>query len=356
MPINPVQAVPLPAEPAITCHSVDALHGMGIEYVCVPDLSDEPCNQALRAATRREIAAANESLRAHPEFPAPVVQQIGGRRVLHPNNPVAAQIYSDKPALRAWRTNLVPSAKSLTPVYHAAHPTLPTGEPIDAGTRGYFLHSLDAIGIRTRAAIMAAVARHYIAANRTTRWASLACSAAIPVFVALHDRPPAGLDITLVDLDPDALAHAAEQAAQHGLREGVDFHLLQRHLIRDLITTAKLVAELGESSMDFVDMLGIFEYIPEESNGLPGGLKSAAVFLRNAFRLVRPGGALVAGNLLDTHTQLDFNQRGLGWPNIYARSRRTILRIITDAGIAAEQVTMRIADDGVFAVVEIRKP
>lgn len=341
---NPIDV----AGPAITCHDVDVLDGMAVEYVSVPDVSDESHYRAAKAATQREIALLNEALRAHPELAAPVMDG----QVLCPNNPVAAWVYNAKPALRTWRTDLVPSAKALTPLYNAEDWTLPTGQEIDPKTRNYFLHSLDAIAIRARAAIMSAIAAGYLAPRGTTRWASLACGAAIPVFRTLESQASGHVDVTLIDLDADALAHAAELASRKGFHEDTDFRLLQRHLIRDLVATSRLVDELGAESMDFVDMLGIFEYIPDEFNGF----KSAAAFLQNAFRLVKPGGALVAANMLDTHPLLDFNQRGVGWPQIYPRSQAEILRVIANAGIPAEQVTMTIPDDGIYAVVEIRKP
>lgn len=335
---------------AITTTNVDILDGVPVDYVSIPDISD--ADWATRESTQREIAVIDEVLELHPEFAAPSVDEVDGTRVFRPNNPVAAWLYETKPSLRTWRTNLVPTAMALTPVYRPDDWTLPTGELIDPATRNYFIHSLDAIGIRTRAAAMSAIAQRYLRPAGTTRWASLACGAAIPVFQALGNRQSGSVDVKLVDLDPAALAHAARYAAQSGFVEGVDFQLLKRHLIREMILTPRLVEELGDASMDFVDMLGIFEYIPEEFNGM----KSAAMFLHNAFRLVKPGGAMVIANILDSHPRLHFNQRGIGWPGIIPRSQADLLRIVSDAGIGLDQVAMTVAEDGIFAVVEIRKP
>ncbi len=330
--------------------AVDVFDGVTVTCVSVTDFSDQ--DPAAQAATQHEIAVLDELLRSHPDFAAPAVNEVAGNKVLRPNNPVSAWMYETKPALRVWRTNLVPTAKALTALYNADRWKLPTGERIDAATRNYFIHSLDAIGVRTRAAIMSAIAQRYVQHNRTTRWASLACGAAIPVFQALDSRLSGAVDVKLVDLDAAALAHAAEYATGKGFAAGADFQLLKRHLIREMVATPKLVYELGESTMDFVDMLGIFEYIPEKFNGA----KSAASFLHNAFRLVRPGGGLVIANMLDTRPQLAFNQRGIGWPRIFPRSLAELLRIISDAGIAPEQVSVTVPEDGVYAVVEIRKP
>lgn len=339
-------------DPAVTCHGIDVLDGVTIEQVSVPDISAEERYRTTREETQREVAAIDLVLRSHPEWKAPAVAKTGDRMVFQPNNPVAEWLYERRPALRFWRTHLVPSALALTSLYYPESWTLPTGEQIDRGTWDYFMHTPDAIGIRRRAAVMSAIAARYLSPDTKTRWTSLACGAAIPVFQALAGQRSGAIDVKLVDLDPAALSHAAQLAAGNGFREGVDVHLLQRHLIRELIATSSLVDELGASSQDFVDMLGIFEYIPEKF----GDMNSAAVFLRNAFQLVKPGGAVVAANMLDIHPALHFNQRGIGWPKIFPRSTTQLLRIIADAGIRPEWVTMTIPDDGVYAIVEIRKP
>jgi len=253
-------------------------------------------------------------------------------------------MFDAAPGLRIWRERLVPSAIALTALYEADSWTLPTGEPIDPKTRSYFLHSLDSIAVRARAAIMSDLAgRHVGSDGNATRWTSIACGAAIPVLDAITKHVGSqGVDLKLVDIDQSAFDRARDKV------EYEDFDLLNRNVIKDLIVSDKLVQELGPESQDLVDMLGIFEYIVEDFDGF----KSAAAFLANAFRLVKPGGALVAANMLDTHPQLHFNQRAIGWPQVFPRSVEQIYDIITDAGIDPAWVTVTIAEDRVYAVFE----
>ena len=135
-------------------------------------------------------------------------------------------------------------------------------------------------------------------------------------------------------------------AESRNLVEGQDFELVNRNLLRDLIATDKLVKELGAESMDFVDALGIFEYFKDGPS---------ARFLANAYKLVKPGGALVAANMLDTHPEIDFNQRVIGWPTIYPRSIDDLKSIIKEAGIDQENVSVTIPSDGIYAIFEIKK-
>lgn len=327
--------------------------GMTVERVSVPDLTDHPRHGASRSATQAEIMGINERLGSQRHWAAPELRTEAGKPRLVANNPAAAALFAAAPSLKVWREKLVPTAMALTSLYEPEAPNLPTGDPIDEKSRSYFLHSVDAVGIRSRAAIMADLAAGRVSDDGSaTRWTSIACGAAIPVLDAVGRHAYADVRLTLVDLDPRALEHAAAKAGERGLVESVHFELLKRNVIKDLIVTDNLVRELGAESQHLVDMLGIFEYIHTDYDGF----KSAAAFLANAFRLVAPGGALVAANMLDTHPQLHFIQRGIGWPRVFPRSLDQIHGIVVDAGIDPDWVTVRIAEDGVYAVFEIAKP
>jgi hypothetical protein len=186
------------------------------------------------------------------------------------------------------------------------------------------MYSLDAIAIRSRAAIMSELARRHVTSDGSvTRWTSIACGAAIPVLDAVEKHVgTAAVHLKLIDFDPNALDHARDKADSRGLVEAEHFELLKRNVVRDLIVSDDLVRELGAESQQFVDMLGIFEYIADEYDGF----KSAAAFLANAFQLVKPVGALVAANMLDTRAGLHFIQRGVGWPRLFPRSIESDLR------------------------------
>jgi SAM-dependent methyltransferase len=346
---QPQRALLQPSD--ITTIGVTAYRDMLIEYVAVPDITDGADHHAARKAMQDEIARMNDELETHSHWPAPALDP---EKRLQPNNPVAAAMYDSAPCLKMWRERLVPTAIALTSLYEPESWTLPTGEPIDTRTRSFFMHSLDAIAIRSRAAIMSDFARRYATSDGSvTRWTSIACGAAIPVLDAVEKHVgTAAVHLKLIDFDPNALDHARDKAVDRGLVEAEHFELLKRNVVKDLIVSDNLVRELGAESQQFVDMLGIFEYIADEFDGF----KSAAALLANAFQLVKPGGALVAANMLDTRPGLHFIQRGLGWPRLFPRSIDQIYGIITDAGIDPASVTMTIAGDGLYAVFEISKP
>lgn len=331
--------------------------GLSLRYVHVADISD---TSPTREARQEMIAEQNELIRQHPEWEAPEIDA-SGQLIL--KNPVSEWLYKS-PAIHAWRQDLVPSADALLPMQRTEESTLPIrlavddegipyaisgGDAIDDDARSFFVDSLDGIGIRTRAVIMAEIAQGHIGSDDTVKWLSLACGAAHPVFEALQSVSRGG-DINarlhLIDYDQGTLESARRQSLHYGLQEGEHFTVSNRNLITDMIITDRLVEEHTPESARLVDALGIFEYFDS---------KRSAQFLNNAYKLVEPGGAVVISNMLSTRREIDLNQRGVGWPKIFPRTIEELTSIIEAADISLDTVTITVPEDGIYAVAEIRK-
>ncbi|MNN23232.1 hypothetical protein D3C81_1366230 [compost metagenome] len=69
---------------------------------------------------------------------------------------------------------------------------------------------------------------------------------------------------------------------------------------------------------------------------------------------MKPGGAVIVSNMLTTSPQIDFILRCIGWANIYPRTLQQLQDIHLAAGIPAENVTVIVPKDGVYAVMEVR--
>lgn len=357
---SPDKSIPLPQlivvddfDPALrvgteydTTYEFTDIDGVTIRGVSFFDVSSESPD---RPSIRSRIANYIDRVAQHPEWKGPdvIVDEKGERRLAH-NNPVSKEMYEAMPAMASWREELVPGAVALYPLQCPEERYLPNGVEIDDLTKSMFVNSLDAIGIRARAKVMSHLASNYINENGVTNWTSLACGAAVPVLNAIQDNMDRiqHIDLKLVDFDPSALDFAKELALHRGLDEEKDFEVVNRNLLKDLIVTDRLVGEFGEGSMNLVDALGIFEYFDE---------RRSAQFLSNAYKLVKPGGALVAANMLDTHPEILFNQRVIGWPTIYPRSIEDLKGIIEKAGIDLKNVSMTIPDDDIYAIFEVKK-
>ena len=90
--------------------------------------------------------------------------------------------------------------------------------------------------------------------------------------------------------------------------------------------------------------MGIFEYFRDAS---------CVRLLRNAHRLLRPGGVLVVANMLADRPELAMNQRGIGWPRLYPRSVGQLVELVRRAGLPLERTTVSTPQDGVYTVVAV---
>lgn len=230
--------------------------------------------------------------------------------------------------MAAWRARLVPKALALFVVQNPLEERLPEGTKMDSESRQWFIHANDAIGVRSRAQVLAALVEKYIHNDIESDWISLASGAAIPVLEALRTAKLDGqkVHLTLVDNDPVALRWAETMAAQEGLNVGEQLTLLNRHLLYQFIRNDDLLLELGEHQAELVDALGIFEYFNDTD---------AVIFLQRALRLVKPGGAVIVSNMLTTSPQIDFILRCIGWAPIFPRSLQQLQDIHIAAGCAA---------------------
>ena len=212
----------------------------------------------------------------------------------------------------------------------------------------YLRHVIDSYAVRSRAAAaLGSIERHFFEEQGFTGErlvsASLACGAAAPVFDFANSLKKRGvqLDMHLVDWDAMALATATSLASRYEVDDQV--HIERRDLMRTALTTY-----LEPHSVDVVDMLGIFEYIPRR-------LHAAADLLASVKDIVKPGGLIVFGNMLKHRPQQEFFSRV--WPKLQQRSIAEVLGIIKAAGYDLADVTVDIPrDEGVYAVYTIRIP
>jgi SAM-dependent methyltransferase len=228
----------------------------------------------------------------------------------------------------------------------------PETEAITA--RDFFRGVKDAEAVRTRATTaMELVAEHIesseILADRADLVsASLACGAAGPVYKMVNGLGERGhnfSDVILVDQDPMALATAHSLAEANGVEGKVRLEL------RDLLTE-NITDYIKPHSVDVVDLLGLFEYIPNDDR--MGHW--AAALLGKVKEIVRPGGYIVFGNMLNERPQQDFFKKVVQWPRLQQRTIRQVGKIVEEAGFSANDLQVRVPSEGVYAVYGIKVP
>ena len=245
-----------------------------------------------------------------------------------------------------WREH-VPSARALWPLQNPDAPAVPfdNGAVPSADDWRVWSHVADAVGIRSRAAVAAAILEAHFRSFPRASWLSHASGAVVPVTSTAARLRAMGVEcfLELWDSDDQSLALADELAERHGLADRLTGSTV------DLLDLGALRAT--PARFDMVDILGFFEYLPSEPNGV---FPTASDYLSAALSVVRPGGVLVMANMLDTHPQLDFVMRCVQWPFIQPRGLDELVELVRRAGVDDDSVTVYLPDDGVYAVIAIR--
>ncbi len=216
------------------------------------------------------------------------------------------------------------------------------------GSRDFFQGVVDAKAVRTRAnSAMEIVASHIQDMERSGSdsqalvSASLACGAAGPVYNLVNGLEQKGCNfsnIILVDSDPMALATAVSLSEHNNLNEKVELQL--RDLLLDSLTDF-----IEPQSVDIVDLLGLFEYLPTELG---------VDLLKKVQAIVKPGGMIVFGNMLNKRPQQDFFDNVVSWPHLEQRPIGEVIDIINKAGFnPREDMQVRIPNEGVYAIYGI---
>jgi SAM-dependent methyltransferase len=134
-------------------------------------------------------------------------------------------------------------------------------------------------------------------------------------------------ELTLIGRDPMALvaAQVVAQARMPGL--SVRAKLTRRGVV---VALAELAATGGADVVDLATALG----------ALPDG--AAVTLLRAARHALRPGGVIVAANMLAERPQQTYLEHVVGWPSVVQRPPARLGELAAAAGFGDEQVALAI--------------
>ncbi len=219
------------------------------------------------------------------------------------------------------------------------------------GSRDLLSGVIDSRAVRTRATIAMEMAFDHIEndpdfSNRNNLIsASLACGAAGPVYNLVNHLKKQRHDfskIILVDSDPMALATAVCLGRGQNLDNKIDLQL--KNLLFDPLTSF-----IEPNSVDIVDLLGLFEYLPTEY-----GLE----LLKKVKDIVRPGGLILFGNMLDERPQQKFFSNVVKWPTLQQRKISDVIDMIKLSDFDLKNLKIRIPSEGVYAIygIKVSKP
>ena len=334
------------------------------------------------------------------------------RKKIDRENPATATLITELPSFSDW-LDLVPTAAALDSLYDPHKATLADGKPLDPKLSEWFCNIVDGRGIRSRAEVVRGIMMTETAAlNDRAQWLSLASGAAQPVIKTaklLTEQGTLTPAVTLVDVDANSLKLARKYADE----AGIGHHLKTRRMnilqprgidrdersydtlestggrlsaaalsIRGLMGVVRDGNKLPRNFYDTVEVVGLTEYLLEGNWGKTKAERQrgkntpeledekyvydqvieekdkpfagARDFLQNAYRLVKPGGSLIVGNMLDTHPQLGFTLNVIQWPHIQPRSIDEMMGIFDRAELDGK-TDVYTTPDGAYAIYRITK-
>jgi hypothetical protein len=332
----------------------------GHEYtrreVMVGDESDK--NPELRDHYRRGGDHFERILRINPNIPSTTIEK--GKVTIPEDNEAARWLYYDDQGndtqMIEWAAKF-PTAIALEPLQRLQDGGgWLTGGKLDDRTLELFTNMVDGIGLRSRARIYTHQLVEYAKKNKADEVTiiSLGSGAAVPNIQATQELESnhTAAHWSFYDFDPHALMFAEKLVGENKFEYstfdyGPTWQNPETGAVEPKGQNYLRAFGVEDESADIVDALGLWEYLKPEA---------ATRFASKLYDKVKPGGSLIVSNMLPSRPQREFNQRAVGWPGLFLRSESDLLDIVDAAGIDTRQVTMTHAQDGVYVVMEVKKP
>lgn len=316
-------------------HHARTIDGLGYEkrFVSVGDISTPED----RKRVNDYLDALDLILKNKPEWPIP------GDGETNPAYEAFYEAHKTGTTMQYWRDNHMPQAPALYILQRPYDRRLFPDGVIDEYGEDIFINAIDSIAIRARGAIYNTIIMNHIAGSSQQNFQALAlgAGAGVPNIDATVDAKQKygktirwkeyDLSQTSVDLNVQFFKEAGVPEEDVDARRG------------DL----KRAYVLEDDSIDMVDMLGLWEYLDKDR---------CVEALTQLYRILKPGGVMVVSNMLEDRPQLDLNQRAIGWKGVKPRSIDDLIEIAHEAHLDTQDIRITLSDDGVYAVMEIKKP
>jgi len=317
-------------------------------------VGDESDNQPHTLEIYRRIGDQFErELHTHTEWPATYIKDDVVN--ISPENKAATWLYYDEAGnptdMIDWASHF-PTAIALYPLQRPDDGGRIFGADrvLSPRTHELFTFMNDGIGLRSRARIYTeAIEKIAEKVDSDINIVSLGSGAAVPNIDAsqrIENKLDKAINWKFYDTDPNALKFAMALVKDSRLKKS-SFDYGPAHDGQPIGQNYMRATTLTPESVDVVDALGLWEYLDDNQ---------AKKFAEKMYRLVKPGGVMIISNMLPSRPQLEFNQRAVGWPGLSIRSDETLIDILASASIDTSNVTATHSVDGVYVVLEIRKP
>ena len=247
--------------------------------------------------------------------------------------------------MRAWRAYM-PGGFATYYVHSPYIKKMENGSSMDGITRAFFRHSIDAVGLRSRAYIMSWLAGDLIhASTGHVTWLSIAAGSGQPVYDAcaqLSEDDQKRVLLVLADINQDMLAFAKKlYTAQTDTAYDAKF------ITCNIVDSSARKDLLAEVRPNIIDSMGLFEYLSD---------KQCVDLLRSLYSALEPGGILIFTNMSLDRPHLNVHQRALGWPGVIPRTIHAVLALLQAADVPDSAQSVYRAKDDVYNVYKVEKP
>jgi hypothetical protein len=294
-----------------------------------------------------------------PEWQATYVDDITGELIVDPHNIPAVDLYykdGERTQMFEWGGQMM-QAIALEGLQNLGNGGrfLSAGQ-LDGRTLERFTFMPDGIGLRSRQHIYSELlveqAKH--TKENSLRIVSLGSGASVPNIEAslkIENQTGKKVDWQLFDIDQRALSYAKGMVDDSPIQLSTfDFGPLSLDPQNPGFAGRSYIEarnQAEDGSLDAVDALGLWEYLTDTQ---------ASMFLKMMYTKLKSGAPMIVSNMLSSRPHPLYNERGVGWPRVIKRMGGDMTSIVSKAGISLDNVILRYPSDGVYVVMEVRKP
>lgn len=246
--------------------------------------------------------------------------------------------------MRAWR-EYMPGGFATYYVHSPHIKKMENGFSLDIITRAFFSHSLDSIGLRSRAQIMSWLASELVHSTAgPVTWMSIAAGSGQPVYDACAEFAATDqkrVSLVMTDINQDMLAFAEKL-----YKASSDSMYTAKFITCDIVNSVARKDLLEEVKPNIIDSMGLFEYLDETQ---------CVDLLRALYAGLKPGGILIFTNMAANRPHLHVHQRALGWPGVIPRTVHEVLTLLHSASIPIAEQSVYRASDNVYNVYMVKK-
>lgn len=313
-------------------HTTQESSGVVHHYVTVHDPYASPRHAVGRLSVRAYTGFLEWYLQNRPHIPFD-----------HRKNLARKLSYIPK-GMRAW-AGYMPGGFATYYASEPYHKVMENGARLDIITRNFFKHTYDAVGLRSRSAVLAALVVEYTTTheNKPVRWLSIAGGAGQHILNTLRGLPEAtrsAIDWTLIDNDLQICNFA------HELYNTSGPHVGSAEFVYGDIFDSSVQKRVGQLKPNIVDIIGLFDYLDDAR---------AAELMKIIYEQVAVGAIIVLSNMNDNRPHLHVHQRAVGWPGVIPRSAKQMTEILKKSGINPVNITTYCPQDRVYTVYRVEK-